>query len=233
MCPKFEIQCNECQATMKREALAAHKSVTGDCPKTRIPCPIKGCRWHGKREDFHDHERSAAREHVRMLQESQAETEKRLEASEKTSADMLKTLSEMKKAFDAIKLEQARLRNKVIECVEFKIEGATYKSDANGTYFVDSSMGRVNGQPVWKKHSGEWFVFFTKNSNWMITNSEDKVKKGTGFYYSSTQNLDFPFEAMGWKNNSERTSDGEANWSDDNDIKITEVKTFATDASTD
>jgi len=150
-----------------------------------ISCPIKGCRWHGKREDFHDHEKSAAREHVRMLQESQAENKKKWEAkwvaAEKTSADMLKTLSEMQKAFDAIKLEQARLRNKLIEGVEFKIEGATYKSEANGTYFVDPSMGRMNGQPVWKKQcdqkSDEMFVFYTINSYWMITDSEEDQER--------------------------------------------------------
>jgi len=210
-CPKFEIQCNECQATMKREALEAHKSVAGDCPKTMIACPIKGCRWRGKREDFHDHEKSAALDHVRLLHESHT--------------DMMKKLGEMQKAFDVMSTEQVRLRNRLNESVVFKIEGATYKPGVNGTYFVDRSKGRVNGKPVWKKRcdqkSEEYFVFLDYLSYWMITGNEKYIKESKGSFTSKNMHFDFPFDAKEWKNN--RNCSKGNKWTDDNDIKITEV----------
>jgi len=231
-CPKFEIRCNECQATMKREALAAHKSVNGNCPKTRIPCPIEGCRWHGKREDFHAHERSAALEHVRLLHK----------AAEEKNADMLKKMSEMQKAFDAMSTELACLRDShaLMESVAFppfKIEGATYMTEVNGTYFVDLSKGRVNGKPVWKRRCArnalvperEWFVFYNSSSSWMITPLEHGVKESKGCFHSKDQNLDFPFEAKGWK----RYMYESQKWADDSDIKITETGVSDASAGTD
>jgi len=243
---------------MKREALAAHKSVTGNCPKTRIPCPIEGCQWHGKREDLHDHEKSDALNHVRLIHKAKADMLKKMSEMEKAfdakirkaeekSADMLKKMSEMQKAFDAMSTEQARQRDtharmERVAFPPFKIEGAAFKPEANGTYFVDLSKGRVGGKPVWKRRwtvvgrfelppvppDHEWFVFYEANSHWMITPDEQGIKEGKGCFSSEARNLDFPFEAKVWKNCSRR-----GKWMVDNDIKITEVGTSDASASTD
>jgi len=210
---------------MKREALAAHKSVNGNCPKTRISCPIEGCRWHGKREDFHAHERSAALEHVRLLHK----------VAEEKNADMLKKMSEMQKAFDAMSTKHARMES--VAFPPFKIEGATYEPGVNGTYFVDLSKGRVNGKPVWKRRCArnalvperEWFVFYNSSSSWMITPLEHGVKESKGCFHSKDQNLDFPFEAKGWK----RYMYESQKWADDSDIKITETGVSDASAGTD
>jgi len=197
---------------MKREALSAHKSVNGNCPKTRISCPIEGCRWHGKREDFHAHERSAALEHVRLLH---------------------KKMSEMQKSFDAMSTKHAHMES--VAFPPFKIDGATYKPGVDGTYFVDLSKGRVRGKPVWKRRctpnalvpEPEWFVFYTKQSHWMITPTEQLLKEGKGYFHSKDQNLDFPFEAKGWKRYESQK------WADDSDIKITEIGVSDASADTD
>ena len=200
---------------MKREALSAHKSVNGNCPKTRISCPIEGCRWHGKREDFHAHERSAALEHVRLLHNK---------------------MNEMQKAFDAMSTKHARMES--VAFPPFKIEGATYEPGVNGTYFVDFSKGRVRGKPVWKRRCArnalvperEWFVFYSEHSDWMMTFNEQSVKESKGMFPSKAKNLDFPFEAKVWRHNN---APGVEDWTDDNDIKIKEVGVSDASAGTD
>lgn len=142
---------------------------------------------------------------------------------------MMKKLDEMQKAFDVMSTEQVRLRKRLNESVVFKIEGATYKPGVNGTYFVDRSKGRVNGKPVWKKRcdqkSEEYFVFLDHLSYWMITNNEKNIKESKGHVTSKKMHFDFPFDAKEWKNNSKWSE--LKTWVDDNDIKITEVKTYA------
>jgi hypothetical protein len=93
-CPKLPILCHlECGQTVKRENMARHVSVSGNCPNTLLSCPFKdaGCDVKEKRHQLQKHLADSVVEHqlkqqqkISRLQDKSKELEQKLVVNAET-----------------------------------------------------------------------------------------------------------------------------------------------------
>ncbi|XP_048212995.1 TNF receptor-associated factor 5 isoform X1 [Perognathus longimembris pacificus] len=106
LCPEYPVSCpNKCLQIIPRTKVNEHLAV---CPEAEQDCPFKhyGCTVKDKRENLHEHEQSALRDHMLLVLEKNFQLEgqisdlyKSLEQKERKIQQLADTVKKFEKEF--------------------------------------------------------------------------------------------------------------------------------------